>query len=121
MCIRRRMLLGLCMLNHCSQLILHPQSSLLVTQSPSPRTCLEDETIRKSSKKYVFYNIIKNSTKLIKIFFGAFSKPHKIFSLKKKNLTCFLSNQTKFYVHKSKEVNPCNGKILTRGPLSYLF
>ena len=48
-----------------------------------PLTCLEDETMRKSSKKYVFYNIFKNSTKQIKIFFGAFLKLHKIFSLKK--------------------------------------
>ena len=39
----------------------------------------------------------------------------------KKKITCFPSNQTQFYVHKNKEINPCNCKILTRGPLSYLF
>ena len=30
-------------------------------------------------------------------------------------------NTVDFYVHKNKEVNLCNCKILTRGPLSYLF
>ena len=34
-------------------------------------------------KKYVFYNIFKNSTKQIKIFFRAFSKPQNIFFKKK--------------------------------------
>ena len=50
----------------------------------------------------------------MKIFFGTFSETQNIF-------TCFPSNQTLFYVHKNKEVNPCNYKILTHGPLSYLF
>ena len=46
---------------------------------------------------------------------------HTKYFLKKKKITCFPSNQTQFYIHKNKEINPCNCKILTCGPLSYLF
>ena len=61
----------------------------------------------------------------MKIFFGSFSKTHKIFSLKKIFLHafhptkhCFVFTKKK---KKKKEFNPCNCKILTHGPLSYLF
>ena len=59
----------------------------------------------------------------MKIFCGSFLETHKIFSLKKIFLHAFYPTKHCFVFtqKKKKKFNPCNCKILTHGPLSYLF
>ena len=71
-------------------------------------------------KKYVFYNIFKNSTKQIKIFFRAFSKPHKIYWCMAPYLISFKTWIAPFIERKSHFVKgafPLRSNDNDKGPL----